>query len=422
MHRFLYLLILFFVTGHLLQGQIATLLWEENFNTGELNAADWNIETGTGVNGDWGTGQLDRSTGRMENISFVSDLPGAEDACLAITTRKEYYIDRSFTSGRINTSGKRSWDPGHRLVARVWPRDVRYKGQGFAFWTMPDEIPDGWDYIMWPQGGEVDIMEYVGSIPRYNLGGVHYAWFWENNQWQSWNHGHQGAYYSFESGDVPNPPDPGFGNYPAASDDPYAGSSGFHNYGIDWYTDRMEFFIDETIYHIHYFADGAAFQKDGQDELKIREENGKRIAYSEYSHHFEEWYPFEHQMFIILSAGVGGKSHTYGGAIVPEAEFPCSVFIDWVKVYELESSGLIENSLDQPVLKLYPQPTSDKLIIQLNIPGKYKGFISDASGKTLHSIEVQDGQEICLNQVRKGSYFLIFEVDGKMISKQFIKQ
>jgi beta-glucanase (GH16 family) len=120
---------------------------------------------------------------------------GADDGCLVITTRKEFYIDRNYTSGRINTAGKASWGPGHRIVTRAFPRDVKYMGQGFAFWMMPDELPDGWDYIMWPQGGEIDIMEYVGSIPFHNLGSVHYAWSWENNQWHDWNHGHSGAYY-----------------------------------------------------------------------------------------------------------------------------------------------------------------------------------------------------------------------------------
>ena len=91
-------------------------------------------------------------------------MPGAENGCLVITPQKENYIDRKYTSGRINTAGKASWGPGHRIVARVYPRDVKQMGQGFAFWMMPDEIPVGWDYIMWPQGGEVDIMEYVGSI------------------------------------------------------------------------------------------------------------------------------------------------------------------------------------------------------------------------------------------------------------------
>jgi len=315
---------------------VGNLIWEDNFNKGYLDLSKWNYETGTGVNGDWGTGQLDRATDRAENVSFQNGVPGAEDGCLVISTRKENYIDRNYTSGRINTSGKAAWGPGHRIVAKVYPRDINQKGQGFAFWAMPNEIPNGWDYIMWPQGGEVDIMEYVGSIPYHNLGGVHYAWFWENNQWQLWNHGHLAAYYSYENKQVPNPAEPDYGGYPPTSNNVNAGSFGFHNYGIDWFDDRMEFFIDNNIYHVHYFNDGGAFQTDGQDELKIFNENNKRVAKSEYSNHFDEWFPFEHEMFAILSGGVGGSQNTYGGAIIPEATFPCSVFIDWVRVYEIQ--------------------------------------------------------------------------------------
>ena len=38
------------------EGQISGLVWEDNFNDGQLDLTRWNIETGTGVNGDWGTG------------------------------------------------------------------------------------------------------------------------------------------------------------------------------------------------------------------------------------------------------------------------------------------------------------------------------------------------------------------------------
>ena len=104
----------------------------------------WNIETGTKRRlGD----KLDRA--RAENVTFDDNVPNAEDGCLVITTKDEFYIDRNYTSGRINTAGKASWGPNHRIVARVFPRDVKQKGQGFAFWMMPDEIPEGWDYIMW---------------------------------------------------------------------------------------------------------------------------------------------------------------------------------------------------------------------------------------------------------------------------------
>lgn len=309
------------------------LLWNDEFNSTQLNPVKWVYETGTGVNGDFGTGQLDRATNRAENVSIM---PGTgTDGALAITTRKEFFIDRQYTSGRINTSGKFKCGPGTRIEARIWARDVKYKGQGFAFWMMPAEKPVNQDYIMWPQGGEIDIMEYVGAIPFANLGSVHYAWAWENNQYQNWNHGHKGGYYSYESGQN-TPVNPIYGGWPAVANDPKAGSGGYHLYRIDWFEDRIEFSVDEKVYHMHYFNDGAAFNNapDGEDADAKVLVNGKYVFKSEYSHHFDQWKPFEHDFYIILSAGVGGNDNmSYGGAIVPEAQFPCTTLIDYVRVY-----------------------------------------------------------------------------------------
>ncbi|WP_299521714.1 family 16 glycosylhydrolase [uncultured Lutibacter sp.] len=317
------------------QEEIEGLLWSDEFNNNSLDLTKWNIETGTGVNGDWGTGQLDRATERPENIRFDNSIANADGGCLVITTRKESYIDRDYTSGRINTANNASWGPGHRIVARVYAKGVKHQGQGFAFWMMPQEKPANLDFIMWPQGGEIDVMEYVGAIPFNNLGTVHYAWEWQNNEYQDWNHGHLGGYYNYETEQTPNPSEPEYGNYPPADEDKTAGSAEFHEYGIDWYSDRIEFFIDENVYHIHYFNDGDIYNLDGQDEISVKTIDGRRVNTSEYSNHFDEWHPFEHKMNAILSGGVGGSEYTYGGAIVPEAEFPCDVYIDWVRVYAL---------------------------------------------------------------------------------------
>lgn len=313
-----------------------TLLWNDEFNATTLDQAKWGYETGTGVNGDFGTGQLDRATNRTENVSMLASSNHTGDNALAITTRKEFYTDRNYTSGRLTTSGKFSAGPGTRIEARIWPRDVKYKGQGFAFWMMPAEKPADQSYIMWPQGGEIDITEFVGAIPYYNLGSVHYAWFWENNQFQSWNHGHKGAYYNFDQQEVPAT-NPSYGNWPVSETETKAGSSGYHLYRIDWFDDRIEFSIDEHIYHINYFNDGGVSGNaaDGQDFDSNVTVNGKRTFKSEYSHHFDEWHPFAHEFFIILSAGVGGNDNvSYGGAIVPEAVFPCTTLIDYVRVYK----------------------------------------------------------------------------------------
>ncbi len=133
------------------RSQTWTLVWSDEFNGTSLDMTKWSYETGTGVNGDWGTGQLDRATDRPENVGIEQGITGADGGALRITTRKETYVDRNYTSGRINSQAKAAWGPNHRIVARVWPRDVRYMGQGFAFWMMPNETRPGESTISWPQ-------------------------------------------------------------------------------------------------------------------------------------------------------------------------------------------------------------------------------------------------------------------------------
>lgn len=421
--KYLLIVYIIFSFNSLVLCQGGDLIWQDEFNNGELDLTKWSYETGTGVNGDFGTGQVDRATSRELNVSFQDGISGAEDDCLVITTRKESYIDRDYTSGRIMTAGKASWGPGHRIVARIMPRDVRWQGQGFAFWMMPDGTPEGYDYIMWPQGGEIDIMEYVGSFPYNNLGTVHYAWSWEDNQYQAWNHGIMGIYYSYQHMEVPDPNEPEDGVLPPATDDPYAGSTEFHIYGIDWYYNRIEFFIDDNVYHIHYLNDGGGFQIDGQDEKAIRVIDGQRVGVSEYSNHFNEWHPFEHKMFIILSAGVGGSEYTYGGPIIPEAEFPCSVYIDWVRVYEIGDPGLdINNISSAPEIHIYPNPANNLLNIEIDDNKKYRVRIVDLTGRTILSTRLNRSGAIDISVIAPGKYLVLIN-DGKLtVSKKVIKR
>jgi beta-glucanase (GH16 family) len=417
-HKILFLV---FFWNLVATAQVGPLIWNDEFNNGTLDPAKWSYETGTGVNGDWGTGQLDVATDRAQNVSFQNGIPGADGGCLVITTRKENYQNRTYSSGRLRTFDKASWGPGHRIVARVYPRDVKYQGQGFAFWMMPQEIPTGLDYIMWPQGGELDIMEYVGSIPFHNLGTVHYAWFWENNEYKDWNHGHLGAYYSFQTQQVPIPAEPAYGNYPPTNGDMNAGSADFHTYGMDWYSDRMEFFVDDKVYHIHYFNDGDAYALDGEDKITIQTRNGKRVGVSEYSNHFDEWSPFEHKMYAILSAGVGGSPYTYGGAIVPEALFPCSVFIDWVRVYTLEGALGMDQEMNSPKIIVFPNPTQNILKFQWKNNPAYTYTIYDSNGKKVMKNKLQSTGEIDISSLQKGVYMVCVTTSNFSISKKIIK-
>lgn len=300
---------------------------------------------------------------------------------------------------------------------------MRYKGQGFAFWMMPQEIPQGWNYIMWPQGGEIDIMEYVGSIPYNNLGTVHYAWFWMDNKYVDWNHGHLGAFYNYQTQQVPIPEEPNYGNYPPEKDDVLAGSHGFHEYGIDWFRDRMEFFVDTNVYHIHYFEDGGAYIKDGEDKITIQTKGQKRVGVSEYSNHFEEWHPFENKMYAILSAGVGGQNYTYGGSIVPEAEFPCSVYIDWVRVYKLEDSALsVDPIKTEEKIGIFPNPGFNEVNIEVDDFSDFNISIFTVTGSKVMEQKLNSSKSVDISELKKGVYVLKIKSSNLSVSKKIIKK
>lgn len=554
---------IYLITMALLAGGAAvsqTLVWSDEFNGLKLDTTKWKYETGTGVNGDWGTGQLDAATSRPENVSIQFGIAGADGGALAITTRKETYTisgaRRNYTSGRINTEGLASWGPGHRIVARVWARDVRYQGQGFAFWMMPQEIPPGYTSLMWPQGGEIDIMEFVGSIPTANLGSVHYAPAWNNNEWSASNHLHQGGYYSYAAQQVPLPSPqwiyvdlgsvttinrvvlnweaaygksyriqvsndaanwtdiystttgdggtddislsgtgryvrmyatergtqwgyslyelqvfkaggksnlavrkPAFasskesttlgpekavdgqitsrwasgsveapaGSWPASPTDPSVGSYGFHTYGIDWFNDRMEFHVDGIVYHIHYFNDGAAFAADGSNQSGVSVINGKRVLKSEFSNHYPEWHPFEHKFYAILSAGVGGQG-TYGGAIVPEAEFPCATFVDWVRVYRLDPAATTSRKVQsspgdmEPGINRatgYPNPAGSVF----HLPSAENGAsvqVMDMNGKVIATTTVRN-HSINVSALKAGVYILTIRNRKNLLQAKMYK-
>jgi beta-glucanase (GH16 family) len=532
--------------------QSGVLVWSEEFNNESLDLSRWNYETGTGLNGNWGTGQVDLATDRIENIRIQQGVSEADGGVLAITTRKEPFSHpgqgtRDYTSGRINTSKKVSWGPGHRIVARAWAKDVRYSGQGFAFWMMPAEIPPGFDNIMWPQGGEIDIMEYVGGIPGANLGSVHFASQWLNNSWADGNHRHQGFYYSYQDNEVPPPSaqwlsvdlgsqneisrvvlkwetayakgyelqisddnetwtslfaattgnggtddvsltgtgrylrlyatergtewgyslfeleiygnaggnlalnktaasssdenntlsaakavdgngttrwacgsvDSPTGEWPANRNDEFAGSYGFHEYGIDWYKDRLEFFVDDYVYHIHYFKDGKIFS-NGQDDKTIATLDNRRVGKSEYSNHFNEWHPFEKEMYIILSAGVGGDG-TYGGAIVPQAEFPCDVYVDWIRVYQNSDAPpeVVGIETSEPGPDVYPNPAGDIIFIN-EIPENTQVTITDTTGKAVNIATVHSNF-IDVSMLPSGAFIASYLLRDKQVRWRFIK-
>ena len=130
------------------------------------------------------------------------------------------------------------------------------------------------DDVDWPASGEIDIMEHVGFQKDSIFGTIHS---------KSYNHaiGTQKVKSIF----INNPYD------------------SFHLYSIEWTPEKMDFFLDNTLYnHI--------------------ENEHKTVA---------EW-PFDAPFFLLLNLAVGGN---WGGQKgVDTSVFPAAMEVDYVRVYK----------------------------------------------------------------------------------------
>lgn len=183
------------------------LIWNEEFEGTELSESDWNFEIGTGNNG-WGNNELQYYLDRNTRI---------ENGRLIIEAKTESVEGRSYTSSRLTTEGKQSFQYG-----RI---DIRAKmpfGQGIwpALWMLGGNFRSAG----WPFCGEIDIMEMVGG--NVTGGGdhvVHGTVHWDNN----------GQYANF--GDSKIMPEPL--------------ANAFHVYTIIWDETEIVWYIDDIRYN-----------------------------------------------------------------------------------------------------------------------------------------------------------------------------
>ena len=82
-----------------------------------------------------------------------------EDGKLVIEARKESFMGKEYTSGRMNTQYKGDWLYGRVIIRAKMPHG---RGTWPGIWMMPTNST----YGEWPNSGEIDIMEYVGHEPN----------------------------------------------------------------------------------------------------------------------------------------------------------------------------------------------------------------------------------------------------------------
>ena len=225
------------------------LVWHDEFDgSGLPNAANWGYEVGYVRNN-----ELQYYTeNRLENARL-------ENGNLVIEARNDSFDGHPITSASLTTQGKAAFRYGRIEVRAKIPTG---NGTWPAIWTLGTNITD----VGWPACGEIDIMENVGFMPTTIYGTVHMT---------GGAHG---------------------GNVDIAS--PW---TDFHVYAVEWYPDRIDFFVDDQKYFTH--------TNDGTTA---------------------NW-PFDADQYLILNLAIGGD---WGGQQgVDMSLFPHLYSIDYVRVY-----------------------------------------------------------------------------------------
>jgi len=239
-------------------------VWSDEFDTaGKPDTTKWNYDMGDGcpdVCG-WGNNEAQYYTADNKNVRV-------ENGNLIIEAHKDSLGGKAYTSTRIVSKHKGDW-----LYGRIEVRAKLPKGKGTwpAIWMLSTD----WIYGGWPASGEIDIMEHVGYDPGVIHGTIHTEKY--NHIKQTQKEG------KITIADVMDQ---------------------FHVYAIDWTKDKIDFFVDDSLYH--------SVTRDPQDD-------------------FNGW-PFDQKFHLIMNIAVGGN---WGGKEgIDDSIWPQRMEIDYVRIYQ----------------------------------------------------------------------------------------
>jgi beta-glucanase (GH16 family) len=181
------------------------------------------------------------------------------------------------TSGGTYTSGRiKTQGEFEFRYGKLEARMKIPKGQGLwpAFWMLGNDM----EAEGWPACGEIDVMENIGKEPMTIHGTVHGPGYFAG----------QGITSKYVlTGPVP------------FSDD-------FHVFGLEWKPDSLSFYVDQ--------------QKYSEVTLTNLPAGAKWV--------------FDHPFWVLLNVAVGGD---WPGPPDATTEFPQSLLIDWVRVWQAEA-------------------------------------------------------------------------------------
>ena len=234
------------------------LIWQEEFNyEGEPDPEKWSFAPRQ--SSDWACYCADNDStryvknGNLHLRGIINTRPGDS---------------AKYNTGCIRTTDKFSFKYGKIEVRAKLDQG---KGSWPAIWMMPQDPK----YGGWPHSGEIDIMEQLNS---------------DSIVYQTLHSNYIDVQQKKE--------DPLY--YTTA---PYKVDE-FNVYGVEWYPDRLEFFV-----------------------------NGRKtFTYPRIINADSKQWPFDQEFFIILDQALGGS---WVGSIKDE-DLPMEMLVDWVRVYQEE--------------------------------------------------------------------------------------
>ncbi len=279
---------------------IYNLIWEDNFEDPDLNEDEhWSVE----IDGS-GNGNNELQYYRRENISLGTE-PQTGEKCLIITAKKDDFMGKNYTSGRLTTQKKISFKYG-KIEARMKLPQTR-NGLWPAFWML------GADYHIsgWPTCGEIDILE-MGAMAgiennvqdRYFNGACHWGASWNN-----------GAYP----------------NYVNNMTSPYSLQDDFHLYTMIWDKNAIRMYLD-----LDKYPDKEPYFQMDINSFDSQESPG---------HYFHKHF------FVLFNLAVGGNytqiwDHQLITALNKDNHYEVKMYVDYVRVYQ---SGNSEEEYSGPV-------------------------------------------------------------------------
>ncbi len=248
----------------LLDGWVLT--WSDEFAQPDgtpVDPAKWNQVVGAATSNN----ELEYYTGGSANAAVESGMLVITATTQGASAYTCSYGACKYTSARINTQSKFAQEYG-RFEARI--RVPRGQGLWPAWWMEGDDKPS----VGWPDCGEIDIMENIGSTPSTDYGSMH-------------GPGYSGAHDLTGSYSLPDGA--------ALADD-------FHVYAVEWDPTGVRFFLDQVLFETRTPAD----VPDG-----------------------DTWV-YDRPFFLILNVAVGGN---WPGNPDTTTSFPQTMHVDYVRVY-----------------------------------------------------------------------------------------